>query len=159
MTPTPTPTPTPFIPNYECWSTEHVPLDIEEIIVPDYTCNGTDDRLDVQKYKKLRKLIVGDHSYVNLKVVNLTGMENLEMVEIGKESFMLYDVLHDWLERAFYLVDCPKVTELTIGEWSLRDYSHFIIKNCSSLQTITTDRASVMASNKIEFEGSGVTVL
>ena len=136
-----------------------MPLDIEEIIVPDYTCNGTDDRLDVQKYKKLRKLIVGDHSYVNLKVVNLTGMENLETVKIGKESFMLYDVLHDWLERAFYLVDCPKVTELTIGELSLRDYSHFIIKNCSSLQTITTDYASVMASNRIEFEGSGVTVL
>ena len=69
------------------------------------------------------------------------------------------EVLHDWLERAFYLVDCPMVTELKIGENSLRDYSHFIIKNCSSLQTITTDYASVMASNRIEFEGSGVTVL
>ena len=135
-----------------------MPLDIEEIIVPDYTCNGTDDRLDVQKYKKLRKLIVGDHSYVNLKVVNLTGMQNLEMVEIGESSFMRDEFLHDWLERAFYLVDCPKVTELTIGEWSLRDYSHFIIKNCSSLRSIITDYASVEASNRIEFEGRDLAV-
>ena len=135
-----------------------MPLDIEEIIVPDYTCNGTDDRLDVQKYKKLRNLIVGDHSYVNLKVVNLTGMQNLEMMEIGESSFMRDEFLHDWLERAFYLVDCPKVTELKIGYYSLRDYSHFIIKNCSSLRSIITDYASVMASNRIEFEGRDLAV-
>ncbi|KAM7453205.1 hypothetical protein BLSTO_06052 [Blastocystis sp. subtype 1] len=79
-------------------------------------------------------------------------MQNLETVEIGESSFMRDEFLHDWLERAFYLVDCPRVTELTIGEWSLRDYSHFIIKNCSSLRSIITDYASVEASNRIEFE-------
>ena len=136
-----------------------MPLDIEVIIVPSYTCNGTDDKLDVQKYKKLRKLIVGDHSYVNLKVVNLTGMQNLETVEIGKYLFMRDEMLRDWLERAFYLVDCPKVTELKIGEGSLRDYSHFIVKYCSTLQNITTEYASVIGSNRIVFEGVGVLVL
>ena len=111
--------------------------------------------MDLQKYTKLRKLVVGNSSYKYLKVINLTKMEHLESVSIGKSSF--FEVMYnDWKERQFYLVDCPKITELTIGEFSLAEYSHFVVKRCNSLLRITTDAYSIMASSMIIIEGNCV---
>ena len=148
---TPTPTPTPFVPNIECWSDEHVPLDSEVIVVPDYTCNEPNDTMYLQKYTKLRRLIVGDYSYKYLRVINLTKMYELESVEIGANSFWNYDY-HAFDNFQFYMEDCPRVAKLTIGEHSLLEYNTFVVKNCSSLIYIETGRSTAMSSEYTLFE-------
>lgn len=140
------------MPNYECWSDEHVPLDSEIIVVPDYTCNKPNDTMYLQKYTKLRKLIVGDYSYKYLEVVDLKKMYELESVEIGVHSFWVSGTYHEYASLQFYMEDCPRVTTLTIGDYSLVEYNTFVVKNCSSLVYIETGLSTAMSSDYVLFE-------
>ena len=43
--------------------------------------------LDLTRFSQLRSLVVGDHSFSYVETVNITGLEELESIEIGESSF------------------------------------------------------------------------
>ena len=111
---------------------------VEELIVSDNNCNGREWKgVDFSVLVKLRELRVGNECFENVEEVKLVGLDKLERVMIGKNSFTKkknhYGIDSD---RHFYLKNCPKVKELKMGRYSFSDYDMCEIENVPSLEVI-----------------------
>ena len=112
---------------------------IEELIVENNGCNGPEwTALDLGFISSLRLLEVGDDCFENVEEVKLIGLNQLEKVVIGKNSFTKkknrcpsYDA-----SRRFYLKNCERVRELKMGRYSFSDYTVCEIENVPSLEVI-----------------------
>ncbi len=113
---------------------------IEELEVSDNSCNGPEwSVLDLRILIKLKELTVGDLCFKHVKEVILVGLKQLETVVIGGGCFTEHE--NDQLDDIkpyghFYLKDCGRVRELTIGCGSFSDYSVCEIENVDSLEVI-----------------------
>ena len=96
---------------------------IEELIVSKECCNGGEWKLfDFSLLCVLRKLIVGDDSFMRVMIVKLVGLNLLERVVIGKNCFTKEKNTHGKeLNRRFYVKNCEKLRELRIGRYSFSD--------------------------------------
>ena len=106
------------------------------IVIASNCCNDSElTVLDLSRFVNLRELRVGDECFENVKEVKLIGMNRLERVVIGKNSFT-----KAWPgynpSRHFYLKNCERVRELKIGCYSFSDYSVCEIDNVPSLEAI-----------------------
>ena len=113
---------------------------IEELIVSNNSCNGPEwSALDLSLMSNLRLLEVGYECFENVKEVKLIGLNQLESVVIGENSFTKQNN-SDWPGynacRHFYLKDCERLKELKIGRYSFSDYSVCEIENVPSLEGI-----------------------
>ena len=111
---------------------------IEELIVENNSCNGPEwTALDLSLMSNLRVFVVGYECFENVEEVKWIGLNELERVVIGKNSFTQckdncgYDP-----NRRFYLKDCERVKELKMGRYSFSDYSVCEIENVPSLEVI-----------------------
>ena len=71
--------------------------------------------------------------------VKLIGLNELESVEIGMNSFTKFK--NTWQitsdpNRHFYLKDCPKLKSLKMGRYSFSDYTVIEIENVDALEVI-----------------------
>ena len=106
---------------------------IEELIVKNNSCNGKEWKsLDLSLLSKLRKLIVGDECFDKVERVKLNGLNELESVVVGKESF----TFQSDTTTSFELKDCEKLKELIIGEESFNLFGKFSLENTPSLERI-----------------------
>ena len=111
---------------------------IEELIVSNNSCNGREwNALDLSLMSHLRLLEVGDECFENVKEMKLIGLNQLERVVIGMNSFTKCknDCGYD-PDRHFYLKNCERLRELKIGRYSFSDYSVCEIENAPSLEVI-----------------------
>ena len=69
----------------------------------------------------------------------LDGLNELESVVIGKESFM-YSRYYERNDGSCRIVNCPKLKSIQIRHWSFKDYHSFELNNLSSLQSIDIGR-------------------
>ena len=80
---------------------------------------------------------MGDECFENVEEVKLIGLNQLEKVVIGENSFTKEK--NDWgndRNRHFYLKNCERVRELKMGRYSFSDYSVCEIENVPSLEVI-----------------------
>ena len=86
----------------------------------------------------LRLLEVGDECFYGVEEVKLIGLDQLERVVIGQRCFTRCRLgrAHNDSSRHFYLKNCKRLRELTIGKWSFSDYSVCEIENLPSLEGI-----------------------
>ena len=111
---------------------------MEVVIVDNNACNEKCfTALVVSFFSNLKVFEVGDYSFSFVDEVKLIGLNQLERVVIGKNSFTREknDCGHD-ANRHFYLKDCERVRELKIGCYSFSDYSVCEIENVPSLEVI-----------------------
>ena len=111
---------------------------IEELIVSNNSCNGPEwTTLDLSLMSSLQLFEVGDECFRCVDEVKLIGLNQLERVVIGKNSFTKeknsdgYDP-----NRHFYLKNCERLRELKMGCYSFSDYSVCVIENVPSLEVI-----------------------
>ena len=111
---------------------------IEELVVQDNSCTGREwGELDLSFMPKLRLLEIGDTCFEKVNEVKLIGLNQLERVVIGMNSFTKHK--NSWGNnptRHFYLKNCERVRELKIGPHSFSDYSVCEIENVPSLEVI-----------------------
>ena len=136
---TPTPTSIPMFYD-ECWSEEPVSNYITELVIGNNMCNTESiTELDLSKYPLLKNITIGDESFTYVSVFDLTGLSELESVEIGMNSFTKYmngyDIKPD-PNRHFYLKNCPKLKSLKICSYSFSDYTVCEIENVPALETV-----------------------
>ena len=102
--------------------------------------NGVNDpeftQLDLTRFTQLQSLVIGQRSFAYVETVNITGLEELESVEIDTRSFSMWDIFHTDPNRHFYLKNCPSLRELKIGYSSFSEYSVFEIENVNALESI-----------------------
>ena len=93
--------------------------------------------LDLTRFSHLESLTIGEYCFSYVNVFNITGLSELESVEIGMNSFTNkkngygYDA-----NRHFYLKNCPKLKSLKIGGYSFSDYSVVEIEDVDALEVI-----------------------
>ena len=99
--------------------------------VPDFSV------LDLTRFSKLESLVIGDNCFSYVEEVKLIGLNELESVEIGMNSFTQHknDAGND-PNRHFYLKDCPSLKSLRMGRNSFSDYTVCEIENVNALETI-----------------------
>ena len=93
--------------------------------------------LDLTRFKRLKRIVIGDECFMNVIEVIMTWLYSLESVEIGMNSFTQHkdDYGNDPIGH-FYLKDCPKLKSLRVGMHSFSDYSVIEIENVDALEVI-----------------------
>ena len=124
--------------NWNEW--ENVNKRVTDLVIPPNCCNETEWRVfDVSGLKWLKSIEIGDECFENVNEVKLIGMNQLERVVIGKNSFTKKK--NDYPRsinpnRHFYLKNCERLKELKMGRYSFSDYSVCEIDNVPSLEVI-----------------------
>ena len=113
---------------------------MEVMIVDNNACNDKCfTALDLSLFSNLKVFEVGDYSFSFVDEVKLIGLNQLERVVIGENSFTKeknVERLSYNPNRHFYLKNCERVRELKIGCDSFRDYTVCVIENVPSLEVI-----------------------
>ena len=136
--PTPKPTPIPTqspstSKTNDCWSSG-IPLNATEIIIPDNSCNGEEDGLDLSDYTELKKLTVGNNCFAKLGTVEIFNTNAfLESITIGMNSFMGGNSNPD---NVLHIYSVDSLVELRIGRYSFSNYSLCFITNAGALEVL-----------------------
>ena len=113
---------------------------MEVMIVDNTACNDKCFTVLVLSFfSNLKVFEVGDYSFAFVDEVKLIGLNRLERVVIGKNSFTKHK--NDFpvfinTSRHFCLNNCWRLRELMIGCFSFSDYSVCEIENVPSLEVI-----------------------
>ena len=107
-----------------------------EIIVDNGVSESGLTELDLTRFSQLKRLDIGDHCFSYVDELKLIGMNELESVVIGENSFMKNENSYGNSNRHFYLKNCPKLKSLKIGYDSFSDYSVCEIENMDALEVI-----------------------
>ena len=111
---------------------------ITSIVIDNNKCNEESVTvLDLSKYPKLKSVTIGDNCFMYTIEVIITGLNELESVVIGENSFtMMKDSFGNNSTRSFHLKNCPVLKELKIGDYSFSDYSVCETESIPSVETI-----------------------
>ena len=122
--------------NWNGW--EKVNESVTELVIPSNCCNVAEwSVFDVSGLKWLKSIEIGDDCFENVKEVKLIGMDRLESVVIGNNSFTKQK---GWFGndpyRHFYLKNCERLRELKMGRYSFSDYTVCELENVPSLEVM-----------------------
>ena len=113
---------------------------VTEITIPSNNLNDASlTVLDLSRFRRLKKLVVGDECFMNVDEVKMAGLKALESVEIGMNSFTQYKNTYYITadsNRHFYLKECPSLKSLEMGRYSFSDYTVCEIENVDALEVI-----------------------
>ena len=127
---------------------------ITELTVPSYSLNdGSLTVLDLTRFKRLKRIVIGDECFKYVDEVKLIGLNELESVVIGKNSFTKEkNGFGNEPNRHFYLKNCPKLRELIVGRYSFSDYSVIEIDSVNALETIVMDGSYNFYQSSLELK-------
>ena len=126
---------------------------VTEIIINNGISDSNFTVLDLSRFTRLKTLEIGDHCMSYVTTVNITALAELESVKIGKNSFTKSKngvLILPYLNRHFYLKNCPKLKSLIIGHFSFSDYTVIEIENVDALEEIEFG-AFVFYSDSLEW--------
>ena len=111
---------------------------VSEITIPSNSLNDASlTVLDLSRFRRLKKLVIGDECFMYVNETRLTGLYYLESVEIGMNSFTKNKNSGDNdPNRHFYLKNCPKLKSLKMGRYSFSDYTVCEIESVNALEVI-----------------------
>ena len=93
--------------------------------------------MDMTRFVNLVGLVVGDESCMYVSELKLIGLNELESVEIGMNSFTkCKNGADSSYSGNFYLKNCPKLKELRMGRYSFSTYKVIGIENLNGLEEI-----------------------
>ena len=110
--------------------------EVTELVIGSSTCLFANVTLfDLSVFPSVKTLSIGSNALSYVKELNITGLSELESVEIGVNSFMKNSYGKD-PSHHFYLKNCPKLKSLKIGRYSFFDYTVCEIENVDALEVI-----------------------
>ena len=123
---------------------------VTQIIIDNGVSQSDFTELDLSRFLQLKSLSVGDHCFSYVNEVKVIGLNNLESVEIGMNSFTKYKSTYNITadpDRHFYLKNCPKMKSLKKGRYSFSDYSVCVIEGVNALEAIAMGDLSERSYN------------
>ena len=100
-----------------------------EIIIDNGVGDSNFTVLDLSRFTRLRTLEIGNNSLCYVTTVNIIGLNALERVVIGKNSFV-------WFYGVFRLKNCPLLMRLSINYGSFEHYTICEIEDTPAMQSI-----------------------
>ena len=112
--------------------------DMTELVVPSNRCNSwLIKTLDLSEFTHLKSIEIGNECFEKVNEVKLIGLNQLERVMIGENSFTKNKgSTGNNANRKLYVKNCDALKELKIGRYSFSDYSVIEIENVNSLELI-----------------------
>ena len=122
---------------------------VEVMIVDNNACNEKCfTALVLSFFSNLKVFEVGDYSFSFVEEVKLIGLNQLERVVIGENSFTKKkNGSGNDSSRHFYLKNCERLRELKIGCYSFSDYSVCEIEDVPSLEVIEMGELNELSFN------------
>ena len=123
--------------------------EMTDLVIGGYACPfDSVTAFDLSVYPRLKSVTIGDYGFEYVNVFNITGLSELESVEIGRSSFTkkTYGGDND-STRHFYLKDCPKLKSLKMGCYSFSDYTVCAIENVDALEVIEMGELNEVSYN------------
>ena len=105
--------------------------DVTQIIIDNGVSEGYFTELNLSRFSHLKTLVVGNHCFTFVNEVKMIGLNELESVVIGMNSFTKQKNWYGYdRNRHFYVKNCPKLKSLKMGRYSFSDYSVCEIESC-----------------------------
>ena len=109
------------------------------VTIPNGYFNGNNiASFNISNNGVLKSIVIGDECFGKVEVFELDGLDELESVEIGRDSFRIRDRKRS--DGSYRIINCPKLKSIQIGHWSFADYHSFELSNLPSLQSIDIGR-------------------
>ena len=86
----------------------------------------------------LKRIVIGNKCFGKVRVFELDGLDELESVEIGQDTFRIS--VYERNDGSYRIVNCPRLKSIQIGYRSFWDYHSFELNNLPSLQSIDIGR-------------------
>ena len=120
-----------------------------EIVVSSNCCNEKSmNVLDLSELRYLKRVEIGNECFENVDEVKMAGLNELESVEIGKNSFTQHkNGAGKDPNRHFYLKNCPHLKSLKMGRFSYSDYKVIEIESVDALEVIEIGELNVASYN------------
>ena len=125
--------------------------DMTELVIRSNRCNDWIIKtMDLSEFTQLKSIVIGNECFKYVNKVKLIGLDQLERVVIGKNSFT--KCKNDWPRsinpnRHFYLKNCERLRELKMGRYSFSDCSVCEIENLPSLEVIEMGELNEVSAN------------
>ena len=95
--------------------------DVTDIVVDSYVFESA-SYLNLNCYKEVETITIGDHNFINVDHFNVTDLNALQKLEIGDYSFYKNDRSARF-DRTFCVTDCAKLQTIIIGLFSFNYFS------------------------------------
>ena len=117
------------------WS--DVSLEVTDLTISSKCCNDL-NALDLNRFKCLRSIEIGDYCFGSVKTFKIDGLNRLKTIKIGKNSYMQSHILYIYdTSQSFHILNCESLEFIQIGEYSFCDFAgEFELKNLPQLQSI-----------------------
>ncbi len=119
-----------------------------QIIIDNGVSQSDFTELDLSRFLQLKSLTVGDHCFSYVNEVSIIGLNELESVEIGMNTFTQHkNSRGNDPNRLFYLKNCPSLKSLKMGCYSFSDYKVCEIENVDALESIEIGELNERSDN------------
>ena len=106
----------------------------ESVSISNGVFNNREPFIPSYYMQSLKRIVIGNECFGKVRVFELNGLDELESVVIGQQSFRISD--EERSDGSYRIVNCPKLKSIQIGYESFRDYHSFELNNLPSLQSI-----------------------
>ena len=118
------------------------------MVIASKCCNEMQVKeVNLEWFVSLKVFEVGDDCFENVDEVKLIGLNQLERVVIGKNSFTKKNGNDYDPDRHFYLKNCWRLRELKMGCFSFADYAVCEIENVPCLEVIEMGKLQEESKN------------
>ena len=123
---------------------DSISVSIEELIFMDYSQLEMGlVTMDLSSFSQLKSFECGDNSFNSVRQFIINGLNELESISIGMNSFTLSEnSASERLNREFHLKNCLSLRELSIDRYSFSDYHIFELNNLPNLKSIMIGSSS-----------------
>ena len=112
-------------------------LKVTELVIPSNCCSDLTE-LDLNRFKWLRSIKIGDECFESVQTFKIDGLNQLKSLKIGRNSFTEKKNSNgNNKSKSFHILNCESLESIEIGEYSFSDFGgQFELKNLPSLQSI-----------------------
>ena len=123
---------------------DSISVSIEELTFMDYSQLEMGlVTMDLSSFSQLKSFECGDNSFNSVRQFIINGLNELESISIGMNSFTLSENSYsERLNREFHLKNCLSLRELSIDRYSFSDYHIFELNNLPNLKSIVIGSSS-----------------
>ena len=107
---------------------------IAAIQIPNSSLSELGKILLYQWLYSLKRIVIGNRCFRQVRVLEMSGLGALEEVMIGSKSFQVSK--HERADGCCRIINCPKLVSIQFGDESFCDYHSFEIDNLPSLRIL-----------------------
>ena len=108
-----------------------------DLTISSNCCNDLTE-LDLNRFKWLRSIEIGDECFGSVKTFKMDGLNRLRSLKIGLNSFtQKKNGGGNDKSKSFHILNCESLESIEIGQCSFSEFAgQFELKNLPSLQSI-----------------------